>query len=341
MIVSEPPFRLAVVTPVFNDWMSLSILVKRISILYRSEDIEFFIAVVDDASTDAVAALDEQLIGHSCIRSLKVIRLLTNLGHQRAIAIGLVRVASWPNIDAVLVMDSDGEDRPEEICVLVDASRANHDTVILAERASRSETMGFKIGYFIYRFLFRTLTGRNISSGNFVLIPATVLKGLIFHSHLWNNLAATLIRSRYHLVSVPTMRGVRYAGRSQMNLVSLVTHGLSSISVYVDVIFVRLLLFSAGVMAFAGISIILVICYKLFTNLATPGWATMVLSTFLIIMFQAGIFITGITLMLLGGRSNYTFVPAFDCHRFVDRWDASPDTLGEACPHKEDNGAEA
>jgi hypothetical protein len=160
---------------------------------------------------------------------------------------------------------------------------------------------------------------------------------------LWNNLAATLTRSRYHLVNVPTVRGERYAGQSRMNLVSLVTHGLSSISVYVDVIFVRLLLFSAGVMAFAGFSIILVICYKLFTSLATPGWATTVLSTFLIIMFQAGIFIAGITLMLLGSRSNYSVVPALDCYRFVDRRrDANQDTqFGEARLHREDNGAEA
>jgi polyisoprenyl-phosphate glycosyltransferase len=286
MTVPDPPFRLAVVLPVFNDWTSLSILVERISILHRGEDIEFFVAVVDDGSTDPVAALDERLVGDCCIRSLEVIRLLTNLGHQRAIAIGLVQVASWRNIDAVLVMDSDGEDRPEEICTLVDASRANPDAVILAERTARSENITFKIGYFIYRVLFRTLTGRAISSGNFVLIPTNILKGLIFNSNLWNNLAATLIRSRYRLMNVPTIRGERYAGRSQMNLVSLVAHGLSSISVYVDIIFVRLLLFSAAVMAFAGFSIILVICYRLFTSLATPGWATTVMSTFLIIIVR-------------------------------------------------------
>jgi polyisoprenyl-phosphate glycosyltransferase len=336
MTVPEPPFRLAVVTPVFNDWVSLSILMERISVLYRLEAIEFFVAAVDDGSTDPVAALGEGIVGVSCIRSLEIIRLVTNLGHQRAIAIGLAQVATWPNIDAVLVMDSDGEDRPEDISALVDASRGNRDAVILAERSKRSETTIFKVGYYIYRRLFRMLTGRNISSGNFVLIPMSLLKGLTFTSNLWNNLAATLIRSRYHLVNVPTVRGERYAGRSQMDLVSLVTHGLGSISVYVDVIFVRLLLCFTGIMGFAALSIILVICYKLFINLSTPGWATTVLSMFLIIMFQAGIFVVGATLMLLGDRSNYTVIPALDCYRFIERRrDAQS---GEARAHSEENG---
>ena len=329
--------------PVFNDWKSLSILLQRISVLYRREDIEFFITVVDDASTDQIASLGEGIVDDACIRSLEIIRLVTNVGHQRAIAIGLAQVASWPKIDAVLVMDSDGEDRPEEISALVDASRANRDKIILATRSRRSETMTFKIGYFLYRRLFHILTGRSISSGNFVIIPVSILKGLTFNSNLWNNLEATLIRSRHHRVNVATVRGERYAGRSQMDLVSLVTHGLGAISVYVDVIFVRLLLWCAGIIVFASLAIILVICYKLFLNLATPGWTTTVLSMFLIIMFQAGIFVVGSTLMLLGDRSKYTVIPALDCHRFIEqRRNARQDMqLDDARVGGKENRAEA
>jgi hypothetical protein len=323
--------------------MSLSILVERISVLYRREDIEFFVAVVDDRSTDPITAHPLVVKGDSCIRSLEIIRLVTNLGHQRAIAVGLVQVSRWPNIDAVLVMDSDGEDRAEEISALVAASRTNRDAIILAERSERSETTTFKICYFLYRRLFRMLTGRSISFGNFVIIPVGLLNGLTFSSNLWNHLAATLIRSRYRLVKVPTVRGQRYAGRSHMDLVSLVIHGLGSISVYVDVIFVRLLLCFVGVMAAAGLSMIFVVFYKLFTNLATPGWATTLMSMFVIIMFQAGIFVVGTTLMLLGDRSNYTVIPALDCYRFIEqRRDATQDIqLGQAGVNTEENRAEA
>jgi hypothetical protein len=128
-----------------------------------------------------------------------------------------------------------------------------------------------------------------------------------------------------------------------MDLVSLVSHGLGAISVYVDVIFVRLLLFFAGIIAFASLSIIVAVCYKLFLSLATPGWTTTVLSMFLIIMFQAGIFVVGSTLMLLGDRSKYTVIPALDCHRFIEqRRNARQDTqLDDARVHGEENRAEA
>ena len=103
-----------------------------------------------------------------------------------------------------------------------------------------------------------------------------------------------------------------------MNFVGLVTHGLSAISVYVDVIFVRLIVGAAALIAGAIFASMLFIAYRLFTNLATPGWTTTVVSTFLIIILQAIIFMVGTLLILLSGRSNYTIVPALDWRRYVE-----------------------
>jgi hypothetical protein len=318
MTDGQAAFRLGLVMPVFDDWESIVILLRQIAELYRRTDIEFSVVAVDDGSMHRSPPLDAGGLAGSCIRRTEIVRLATNLGHQRAIAIGLVHLAARSDLDAVLVMDSDGEDRPEEIAGLVAAARANPDAVILAERGKRSEPFGFRLGYMIYKLLFRLLTGQRVSFGNFMIIPKTALTGLISVATLWNNLPATVIRSRYRLVGIPTSRGVRYAGQSKMNLVSLVTHGLSAISVYVDVIFVRLLLGSAALIGVAFVAILFFIAYKLFTDLATPGWTTTVVSTFLIIILQASIFMVGTTLMLLGGRSNYTIVPALDWRRYVE-----------------------
>jgi hypothetical protein len=312
------PFRLGLVTPVFDDWESLSILLHRVNSLYRREDITFSVVVIDDGSIRRRERLDLGKASLSCICQLEIVRLTTNLGHQRAIAIGLVHLAARSDIEAVLVMDSDGEDRPEEISALVTAAHANPEAVILAERSKRIESLGFKLGYGLYKTLFRLLTGQRVSFGNFMIILKRALTSLISTATLWNNLPATIIRSRSHLVRIPTIRGQRYAGKSKMNLVALVIHGLSAISVYVDVIFVRLLLGSAALIGAAILAILFFVGYKLFTNLATPGWTTTVVSTFIIIIIQAGIFIVGTTLMLLGGRSNYTIVPALDWRRYVE-----------------------
>jgi hypothetical protein len=184
----------------------------------------------------------------------------------------------------------------------------------------------------VYKLLFRLLTGQRVSFGNFMIIPKAVLTGLISIATLWNNLPATIIRSRHHLVRIPTIRGERYAGESKMNLVALAIHGLSAISVYVDVIFVRLLLGSAAVIVAAIIAILFFVGYKLFTDLATPGWTTTVISTFIIVILQASIFMVGTTLMLLGGRSNYTIVPALDWRRYVDSPAASGVEQGGIVP---------
>jgi hypothetical protein len=60
------------------------------------------------------------------------------------------------------------------------------------------------------------------------------LNALVSSAMLWNNLPATIVRSRNHLVKILTVRGKRYAGKSKMNLVALVIHGLNAISAYVD-----------------------------------------------------------------------------------------------------------
>jgi hypothetical protein len=311
------PYRLALITPVLNDWESLALLIDRIATLYDSATLELFVLVIDDGSTDPLAEEPLKTTEGSCVKSIEIQRLATNLGHQRAIAVGLVTVASWDHVDGVLVMDSDGEDRPEEIAALVNAARSRPDTIILAQRTKRSERLTFKIGYGLYKLVFWALTGQRVSSGNFSLVPAGCLKSLIYMPTLWNNIPATLIRSRFPVRSVPTIRGKRYAGQPKMNLISLVTHGLSATSVYVDVIFVRLLLASAGLILLTLVGGVSVLLYKLFTDLATPGWATTVVSSLAVILLQTMVFMVGITLMLLGGRTGYAFVPALDSTRFV------------------------
>ena len=56
--------------------------------------------------------------------------------------------------------------------------------------------------------------------------------------------------------SIPTSRGKRYYGNSKMNLTSLIIHGLSSISLYIDRIVVRLLILNV---IFVMVSLILLL----------------------------------------------------------------------------------
>ena len=147
-----------------------------------------------------------------CIDSVEVMHLAVNLGHQRAIAVGLSLIAHRDDIGTVVVMDSDGEDRPEDIDTLLAAAAQHPDHVILAQRTQRSESVGFRTGYLAYKALFRLLTGRVIDFGNFCLLPMPVVRRLAHMPDLWNNLAAAIMRSRLRRIAVPTVRGLRHAG---------------------------------------------------------------------------------------------------------------------------------
>ena len=88
----------------------------------------------------------------------------------------------------------------------------------------------------------RVLTGHGVRVGNFSVIPRERLSCLVATSELWNHYAAAAFPSRQPYATVPTRRADRLDGRSKMNFVALVIHGLSAISVYSDAIGVRLLI---------------------------------------------------------------------------------------------------
>ena len=113
---------LAIVTPVFNDWTSFSRLVADIDALNGIGDIEFTILAVDDGSNKSplIACPRDR---PRRVRSIEIIALASNMGHQRAIAVGLVEAFERENFDGVLVMDADGEDRPTDIPLLLKEAR--------------------------------------------------------------------------------------------------------------------------------------------------------------------------------------------------------------------------
>ena len=307
--------QLGIVTPVLDDWESLAILLRGIDSQLHGVTAHVF--VVDDGSRAAFDPASLNLDRAGAIGAISIIRLAANVGHQRAIAIGLIEAARRDELDGVVVLDSDGEDRPEDIPRLLAAAAANPGAIILAQRAKRSENWRFRLAYRAYKAVFHLATGRMIDFGNFSLLPIGAVRRLIHMSELWNNLAATVMRSRIPVRSVPTDRGHRYAGQSRMNMAGLVTHGLSAMSVYTDVIFVRLLAATAALATLSIVGIAVTAAIRLFTTLATPGWATNVVGNLLVLLLQTVVIVAASALMLLAGRSNRQIVPAVDAASYV------------------------
>src|SRR5205807_8584761 len=116
---------------------------------------------------------------------------------------------------------------------------------------------------------------------------------------------------------VPIPRGSRIAGASQMNFVALVSHGLSAISVFGDIVGVRLLIGSIAGSLLATVGILIVLAIRLFTHGAIPGWATYATGTLAIMAIQGVTIATSFTFFVLSNRANLGFVPTRDYLLFI------------------------
>ena len=312
------PLRLMVLMPVRDDWASASELVRRIDKTIAAYPCSTEILLVDDGSSQKYKEEDFE-DDFLMIRSIRVLRLRRNLGHQRAIAIGLAHIQESSTCDAVLVMDSDGEDTPNGVLDLLNAYAIGPDrTAIFAKRSRRSESLAFRLFYYLYRVVHKALTGVSVRVGNFSILPSQHLTTLVAMPELWNHYAAAVFRSGLPFTMIPIPRGTRIAGRSKMNFVALVTHGLSAISVFGDVVGVRLLIGSLGGSFLAAIGIFIVVAVRLFTNRAIPGWATFAAGILAVIMIQFITIAASFTFFVLSSRTNLGFVPLRDYSLFVE-----------------------
>ncbi|MGD0020855.1 MAG: glycosyltransferase [Smithellaceae bacterium] len=304
---------LTIISPIFNDWESFILLLQRIDTEMANKNLQVQVLAVNDGSiTDFNINKDWRHI--SRIQKLNLIR---NIGHQRAIAVGLSYCWQEDISDYIVVMDADGEDKPEDISLLIDFSKKKPNHIIFAQRLKRSENFLFKLGYIVYKTVYRVLTGAPISFGNFCLIPIKLLDNVVHHSEIWNHFSAGINRSMIPFSIVPTHRGNRYAGKSKMNLVSLILHGLSAISVRTDVVAARLLLFTLWLIALGVCGVVTVIAVRVFTDLAIPGWATYVTIGLSTIIIQAFIMSLMLIFLVLQYRTQVTFIPALNFESFI------------------------
>lgn len=308
--------QLAIVIPVFNDWASLPYLLRSIDSLSDIGSTKISIIVVDDCSSDYGTPFLDYL-EPTKIQSICLIRLACNLGHQRAIAVGLSYASKLDRIDGVVVMDSDGEDRAEDIVTLLSESTKAPNAIVCAQRTKRSESVKFKIFYTVYKTSFRLLTGTNIDFGNFCYIPRSALFSLVLNPGAWNHLAAAISRSRIPLRRAPTKRGSRFFGSSKMNFVSLVLHGLSAISVYGDVVIARLIITLAALLFLSAIGIFIVFLLRFATEMTIPGWASNTAGTFAIIFLQSFFLSIVSIFLLLHARSSKSIIPQEDALKYI------------------------
>tara|TARA_Y100000816_G_C26046964_1_gene548695 strand:- start:386 stop:1255 length:870 start_codon:yes stop_codon:yes gene_type:complete len=234
--------KIKILIPLYNDWQSVNQLIKKIDDIIADVQHQFSIIIINDCSTEEKQRTFDQLEN---INSLKVINMKINNGHARCIATGLKYIYEKEEFDYIIPMDSDGEDRPEEIKAFVDNLSYNPDVPIVGERVKRSEGIIFKTSYSIHKLITLIFTGKSIKFGNFTLLPKKTVQKLINEKATWSSFSGSLSKIENNLATIPSERGKRYFGPSKMNFISLIKHSLSIIAVFKASVIIRSIAFYA------------------------------------------------------------------------------------------------
>ena len=138
--------KIKILIPVYNDWKSVFKLLEVIDSKIKDWKYEVSVFIIDDASSE------KKIQNEFYFKNLKSIQILVmkeNKGHARCNALGLKYIYEKEEFDFIILMDGDGEDRPDELVLFFQKLENYPDKVITANRVKRSEGLIFKFCYLV------------------------------------------------------------------------------------------------------------------------------------------------------------------------------------------------
>lgn len=237
-----------ILIPVFNDWDSLLTLLSNIDSLKLNALGNIKVLIIDDCSTEIL----KQKIHFKSFDNIEIRKNSRNIGHGKSIANGIQYLIEKDDFDYLIIMDGDGEDRPEEIKELILKSITFPSSTITANRIKRSEGLLFKSFYVLHKILTLILTGHSIKFGNYMCIPKQDLNLISSNKNLFVSFSGTISKFIKNKQQIPSIRGIRYHGPTKMSFLKLIKHSLLIMSVFkYEVLFrLSLLLLLCGVLFF-------------------------------------------------------------------------------------------
>ncbi len=229
-----------IITPVYNDWESFAKLIVEINKTISSfDEISFKLIAVNDGSNDKIPKLGLP----SKINNIEVLNMKINQGHAICLANGIKYALNKYEFDHLILMDADGEDRPEEIFDLITKAKNLKDVSVVAKRVKRSEGLVFSMFYSAHKILTLIFTGKLMNFGNFSIITRHDAEQIIKEPTIVYNFSGTLKNKIKRLDSINCSRGKRYFGPSKMPILKLILHSFSIIAVFKMSVFLRSALF--------------------------------------------------------------------------------------------------
>ena len=228
--------RVVILIPVYNDWESLLKLIEEINENVKIfNSISFSCLIINDASTIQMPKIYKP----SKFETIEILNMRENRGHARCNAFGLRYAFKNKKFDNLILMDGDGEDRPEEIISLIKKINESPNNSVVAKRVKRSEGPLFQFLYYVHKLITFFFTGKNINFGNYSLLTKDDVGKLQSKASLWSSFSGSVKKHIQNFNEIDSIRGIRYFGPSKMSLIKLVIHSFSIIAVFKYQVFLR------------------------------------------------------------------------------------------------------
>ncbi len=276
--------KLAIVSPCYNEEAVLENSARRLDALFDrmvSDGLispDSFVLFVNDGSRDATWEIISRL--HRANPRFKGLNLARNVGHQHAIMAGMMTARHLA--DAVVTIDADLQDDLDAIPKMVKAFTEGYDVVygVKVERTADPVLKRLSAQAF-YRLQEKMGVKAIYNHADFRLLSRRVLDELSRYREKNLYLRGIIPQIGFPSTTVDDIIAPRQAGESKYSLskmLSLALDGITSFSVkplyailYLGLIFI---LISLGI----GVYVI----YSLFAHTAVHGWASLMLSVWMV-----------------------------------------------------------
>lgn len=266
------------VVPIYNDSEVIHELIKRLSPVLESITADYEIILVDDGSRDD--SWLQMLAVRQANASIKAVRLSRNFGQQSAIAAGL----SLTTKELIVLMDSDLQDRPEDIPTLIDALLADEKaTMAIAQWEERKDSR-FKLAVSrLFQRVSNSIT--EIHTMPRLGIFRVMKKSVVEELRNFPEKTATTVSLLYYIgsryVAVPLKRDARFAGKSGYNLSKMLALTFARIFSF-SMFPIRIVTYLGALLCVGSmVTALALIIYKLVGNVVAGWTSMMVLMLFL------------------------------------------------------------
>jgi glycosyltransferase involved in cell wall biosynthesis len=285
---------LSVVVPFYNDQEVVEELCSRLKSVLNANFANFEIIFIDDCSKDNTWEKLKQ--NTKDFKNTVLLQLHKNVGQQNALSAGL----DISKGEIIVIMDSDLQDRPEDIPTLVNSLLLNPDSYMAISRwISRDDSLIKKTLSKLFNKFTLRITGikHHENLGVFRALKREVLVEFAKYNEKTAPPLSLIYWIGFNYIPVDLIRDKRFAGKTGYSIKKMFSLAMSRIFSY-SMFPIRLAIYSGvAVACLSFIGAIFLIFQKVYGNVV-PGWTSII--TLILFLFGMNFIFLGIIGEYLG-----------------------------------------